>query len=555
MYISNVRKEIVVITLFIALAFLLRLYLLPPLTNQEALVGYRAHSLVETGKDETNRTWPFIFTSSEDILLPIPTYITLPAVALFGPNSISITIAAILISSLGVLPLFVIAKRLLPNNPCAQLWLVTLYVIAPWTIFLSRISSSLLLAFVCSLFAIASFFSFRQNVYKLGLPALFLLLAMLTDKSVWFVYPFFGIGLIAYLLFAKKQHLLKHAVGFTAFVVLIIIAIALLFPSKNMLRRSILEYDVARTKDVSQANAINQARGIALREKDKLGPFFYNKAYLATNFAVDVLRQYHPRLYFAQGDGNVLHGASNFGFFQIVFLPFFIVGIYKVLKGNRQLFLLLFLVTIPAAIYSALAFPTPHQERLLFAFVPFAITTSIGLSQVLNKKVFLIIFLAILAYNTAIIAYDTKRKEPKRSKEYASINQVAQYIKNGNFTGYHSVYISDSYLSDPIPKLLFHLQYSPKKLHETLGNNQGLIYRHFIKSVGTIQVANTDEITKKHTTVNPLTQRKTFTNKVLLFVNKDELPQFPCYNEITQLSDPRTNEKIYIVIEPCVESI
>lgn len=111
-------------------------------TPDEASFGYDAYSLLKTGKDQWGNRFPTSFKSFGDYKLPVYTYLTVPSVALFGLNELSVRLPNALLGSFAVVVTYLLATELIYDKKeidkklpyLAALFLAVSY----WHIALSR---------------------------------------------------------------------------------------------------------------------------------------------------------------------------------------------------------------------------------------------------------------------------------------------------------------------------------------------------------------------------------------------------------------------------------
>ena len=89
-------KTTLLLVVIIAIAFVLRGYRVstnpPSISWDEASIGYNAYSILKTGKDEHGKFMPIdTFAAFGDYKPPVPIYLTVPFVALFGVSDASIS--------------------------------------------------------------------------------------------------------------------------------------------------------------------------------------------------------------------------------------------------------------------------------------------------------------------------------------------------------------------------------------------------------------------------------------------------------------------------------
>src|SRR5260221_9154250 len=93
--------------LIVGLAFTLRFYNVsdnpPALSWDEVSIGYNAYSILKTGKDEHGRFLPLdTFIAYGDYKPPLAIYLTVPFVAVFGLNELSVRLPSVLFGTMTV---------------------------------------------------------------------------------------------------------------------------------------------------------------------------------------------------------------------------------------------------------------------------------------------------------------------------------------------------------------------------------------------------------------------------------------------------------------------
>src|SRR3989344_7173099 len=75
------------------------------LSIDEVAFGYNAFSILKTGRDEYGKFLPLTFKSTGDYKNPVPIYLMVPSIALFGLNEFGIRFPTALIATLTI-PIF-----------------------------------------------------------------------------------------------------------------------------------------------------------------------------------------------------------------------------------------------------------------------------------------------------------------------------------------------------------------------------------------------------------------------------------------------------------------
>ncbi len=129
------------LALIIILAAVLRFSFLAQIPNgfsvDEAITGYSAYSILETGKDEWGDFLPATFRSFGDYKPGLYTYLTVPSVAIFGLTEFAVRFPMVVIGILSVLATYFLAKQLFKSE---ILVLVSCLFVAlnPWHLHFSR---------------------------------------------------------------------------------------------------------------------------------------------------------------------------------------------------------------------------------------------------------------------------------------------------------------------------------------------------------------------------------------------------------------------------------
>lgn len=484
---ENFREKITSKTFLVFLGIFviglfLRLYALDkyPISfhSQEALLGWRAKSLLVTGKDETGRPLPLIFSSLEGYQLPLATYMVLPSVKAFGLNEFGVRFPFAFLGVLSLLAFYGIVLSLFKDKKMS-LWAAFIFATSPGIIFLSRIASPpnlslsfFLLGFFCLLWGA------KKRFFLIG-AFIFLLGSLYAAKMVWvFLLPF----LLLYWIFTRKKE-----IGF----LIIILAFACLpllfsYSASPQAKLDLVHSDFNLFSEVTILNGINMMRGEDIAAGYPfLGRIFYTKLFYLEKIFENFLRHFNPRFYFAAGDGHPLHGLTNFGPIFLVFLPLSLLGIKWITsKERKKLFFLLFWFIL-GIIPSVFVIPSPNQEKVLFVLPVLIILAAYALSRLNLRPVLL--FLLFLLFNFAVVFYDGLIKEPFRNlgKWQYSYKELSLFLGD-QLKNYEKIFLTDAYGSDPGPAYLFYTDFPPQKFLE----KDALVfsYRNYISKIGNITI-------------------------------------------------------------------
>jgi len=126
-----------------ALAFALRFYRLtevpPGLYLDEASIGVEAHSVLETGRDQTGTRFPVLFKALDDYKHPLYVYGTVATEAALGPTKLAVRLPAALFGTLTVFLIAFLAMEL-SKDARAGLAAALILAVTPWHIQYSRMA-------------------------------------------------------------------------------------------------------------------------------------------------------------------------------------------------------------------------------------------------------------------------------------------------------------------------------------------------------------------------------------------------------------------------------
>lgn len=487
------KKEVILISIILILGLFLRLYKITQLPSglcsNEALIGFRALSLVQTGKDETGRNRPLIFTSFKDYQLPAATYYLVPFVKVFGLSEYSVRIPFAFLGGISVLFFYLFVKNIFPGNIKVILWSSLFFAINPWGVFLSRTASGEVIGL--SLIIIGTYFIVKsKNISSTLLGSIFLAISCYSTKSSWIFLPIFLCFLILFLKHTPLSISRKNIVISLFTILIISFPIIYSYFRLPAVKQSFLENDFNIFSDVGIINGVNQMRGNEILFGNQLlGKLFYNKTIYVSKLAENLLRHLTPRFFFASGDQNPLHGFSNFGPIFSILLPIVVIGIIFMIKKENKHFILFSLILIAAVFPSVFTSRGPDQLRFLFSFPVVMIFAGYGMTYLSKKLIY--IFILLLLFNVLFISYDVIFKEPKRTGKI-----WGNSIGNINFSyleKYDRVYFTDAFNPDPGPQILFYSKLSPTIYLEQF-SPKIFAYHNWINKIGKIQIGQPEKL-------------------------------------------------------------
>jgi|SRR3989344_2523207 len=454
------RKWFVIISLGLVVVFagFLRFYKVtenpPSLSWDEAAVGYNAWNILNTGRDEWGRTLPLSFKSFEDDKHPLHIYLTVPTVAIFGPNELGVRASSAFFGIFNVLIIFFLARKLFYStfggkSDLAGIIASLVLAISPYNIHFSRYNHELnfaLFFFMMGVYLLLKGIEKKNYLIVLGFASLGL--DLLSYHSAKVIAP--PVVVLITILYFKdllkvKKLFLLGVLAFSFFVTLLFIEPSLL--------------GGARLKQTSSA----ESRTIQSIESKYLKHFTYD-------------------FLFNKGDANPRLSAQTGTFYKIDLL-FLSIGLLSLLwgifKGKKEYLIILawaLLAPVPASISTE----APHVARAMFMTGSWHLVIALGIYTVLNllrSKYFKIVvgLVMIIIFGISLSKFWQSYFKDYRDR-YAiewqyGMKEIVNYIKD--HPEYDEIYMTAE-RQQPYIFYLFHFQTPPPSYLKTVEYNNTL---------------------------------------------------------------------------------
>lgn len=411
---GKINKPLLLITI---LALFLRVYKIgsyPVSLNwDEVAIGYNAHSLVETQKDEYSQKFPILFKSFNDYKLPGYIYLDALFIKLFGLSETTVRLPSALFGTLAVPIFYLLLKNLFNHSQKAKiaknqllknipLFSALLLAISPWHLQFSRaafeanVALSLMLTGILFLIISPKFKFFAL----ISLPTLAL--------SIYFYY---SQRLIAPLIAISFFIIYRSTVtkNLKLYLLSLLISLFVLAPISLYF---IKPEGTKRLKEVSITSdeSLLKEHVFALSKN----PSLVNSMFL--NYRVPVIIEFFHNYFshfsfgflFFGDDPNPRHKNAIHGNFYYIEIPLILLGIWQLIKledKKTKYFIIIWLLLSPLA--ASLAKETPHSLRALPMLPPLIAISALGLASILKNR-FLqtsIVFLFTLSLINYLINY------------------------------------------------------------------------------------------------------------------------------------------------------
>ncbi len=440
------------------------------LSIDEVAFGYNAYSILKTGRDEYGKFMPLSFKSTGDYKNPVPIYLMVPSIALFGLNEFGIRFPTALIATLTI-PLFFLLFMKISGSLSISLVATILLTISPWHIYYSRyVSDHLIAASLVSMGVLCFLKMFKSNrwFWSIGSAVCFIL-SMYTYYAERLFVPLLVFSL---LLIKRREFKVKFKKIMLFIATCLIIASPLIFSI-------FFGPDISRAKMTWVGNDVEFVRKVAITPLEKI-PFLGSDNLLLFYFAArKYLNYFDPGFLFYSGLNMTKGGSYGLGVLYLFEIPFLILGIITLIRGkiiNKGLIITWILIgLIPASLTNN----EQHPGRTFVILPMLILISAIGaiefcrlvktcFNQYLRNIIFAG-FLSIIVWNLiqALLIYSVhfprQRGEnfmegTKETVEYALINKDKyKEIVFDPYRGIEAPYI----VSIPHMYILFYSAYDP----------------------------------------------------------------------------------------------
>ena len=434
---GTMKQKILLIAILL-LGSVLRLYKIssiPPGANwDESAVGFNAHLITQSGRDEWGQKYPLSFRSFDDYKAPAQTYLVASSVKLFGVNEFAVRFPSALAGIITVLFTYLLAKKLFPEtrrSSLVALLSALLLAITPWSIHFSRAAFEANIALLFILIALIFFQNWlkKPQLVWLLLTSLFFLLTSSTYHSYKLITPLIiiALGIIHY------RPVIRFYKQIIPIGIIFAIAFFILNLSPQVLERasqvnSFTDPDLIKTQ--IQFSIENQANNFP----EIINKLFFNRRWIYLRIFIDqYLIHFHPNfLFFGQTIFDQYHVPEN-GFLLYWSAPFLIYGLYLLIKNKPHFWLLIISLLILAPLPAALTTDAPQPFRAQLMLIPLTLITAYGLQYFLKKKKTILLSIAccLLTINLTYYLYHYFIIMPReQSLEWqVGYRQLSQYIK------------------------------------------------------------------------------------------------------------------------------
>lgn len=450
------------------------------LTRDEAAVGYNAYSILKTGKDEYGKRYPFWFLSFGDYKNPFYIYLTSFSVWFFGLNSFSVRFLSAFLGSLTILGVFFLIREIFKKDRkefrnflaflCSFLTATSF-----WHIFYSRMVYESIIALFFTIWGLFFLLKGREKRFYFPFCYLFFVLAIFSYNSPLFILP---IVVILTVIIFRKEYFRKKKILF------IFLACFYLFIGGYFFIFGNLIEGRSEATIFSNSYLITQLARIERGEIEKpiiSSVFRRKKAYVVYKFISNYLASFKSEFLFFEGDGHLWHGigltGKKIGNISLLLLPFFILGIYYILKERKKEFVFVFAWFLISPFASSFTQDAPNTTRMNQFLFLFSLISATGFyfiyAGLKRNKYLLIVFVMAVFLNLGLylFIYFGEYKERLCDFSFKEMNlcesdKIASFIKKNKERYEKIVFLTEEPSEEPYIQMAVYLEFNPAEFQK-----------------------------------------------------------------------------------------
>src|SRR3989338_977698 len=381
------------------------------LYSDEAVFGYNAYLLIQTGHDEYNRFWPVSLESFGDWKPPMQAWLAIPFVWSLGLNEYAVRLPSAILGTLTILIIYLLAKELFEtknkkqktkNNEFSRFTiydlrftpLIAAFLLAinPWHIFMSRMAMLVSVEVFFISLGVLGLVEGRGKKEE-GRRKINWWWAVAAVSFGGAIYRYYGsrvtVPLILLAFAATQFNELK--LRWRELIIPFIVGLVVLSP---ILIQSITDPVILTGRARTTSIFFNDNVRLQLWDAHTkaglkhitpvISRFFDNKPYY---YARDILSRYwshfSPSFLFFKGDNHPPFKIPYLGYLHLIDLPFFLIGLWMLRrvseKGHASRFLIFYLLLSPFV--ASLTFLTPAANRSFNLVIPWTLITALEIGR------------------------------------------------------------------------------------------------------------------------------------------------------------------------------
>lgn len=436
------------------------------LSWDEVSIGYNAYSILKIGRDEHQRFLPLdTFAGYGDYKPPLPIYLTIPMIAVFGLSEFSVRLPSVIAGTLAVWFTYYLVSGLV-QLPIVALLASLLLAISPWHIQLSRAGFEANIATFLIILGTSLVLFIKKRPKLLLVCWIPFVAAVYTFNSA----RYFGPLLMLALLIFQRREILKYKKYFILGMILSLLLLLPILPHLLSKEARLRFAEVNIFTDGSIVEIANQRMDI-----DKnvwWSKILHNRRVgFARSYLTHFLDHFQPKFLFISGDGNPKFSLQDVGQLYLIEAPFLIFGLLWLWKKNRSAASLLLFWVLAAIVPAATARETPHALRIENTLPTWQVFIAVGIWSVIERfqsqktKLFFGIILTSLYIMSFFYFmhnyYNHYAREFSGEWQYG-YREAIRFIETQK-NNYDQIVMSES-IGRPYMYVLFYEKYDPHQL-------------------------------------------------------------------------------------------
>lgn len=346
----------------------------------EVAIGVDAKSLAQTGHDmHGNSIFSTMFPSYGDYKLPVYIWLAAGSVKLFGATSFAVRLPSAIAGIATVALVFFLVRELFEkekHRDVIALCSAAVTCFLPWSILFSRTGfeghvgqAFVLAAALCCVYA-------RKSPRWLVVAAVVGAVGVYTYFSVRFVFPVILVA--SSILWFQKKQVKRYGIWLGFAMIVFGVLILPLFHSRY--------YAPSEKLRLSTPNVLSDEKPIfaanQLRDQDHnslLSRLLYHRELMrVVNLSEHYLDHFDLSYLFLHGDVNLRHSTGEAGLMLLGSLPFFLVGIYVLVRRWPRVAIFLAAWYLVALLPASVPAEVPHALRSLNGVAVLGVVCGVG---------------------------------------------------------------------------------------------------------------------------------------------------------------------------------
>lgn len=437
----------------------------------EASLGYNGYSILHTGKDDNNHSFPLYIDIFGDNRPSGYHYLTIVPIMIFGLSEFATRFPGAIFGSITVFAFYYLTS-VVTKNKKVSLIASLLIALAPWHVILSRASAESIIA----LFFVILGFGFvvhsfqEQKNIKLFYGIVSLIISFFFYHTPRIFVPLFSIGLGLFLspqlLQLKKKDYKLFFIGSLFSLCIVVFCLVFLVPGG--------------TGRFNQVNIFNHPETYLIMEEQIREDGFDNRLLLETRlfhnkvvnyfikFSNNYLEYFSPSYLFGTDWLPIWYAVPNMGLLYLIELPFILYGIYSFTKINSKNSGVLLLWVLIAPLTAAITIDDiPNINRSIVMFPILELFAAYGVFSFFQRKNakmnYLIpgIVLVVFVYNASYFfhQYFVHSKTHRTWHRSNGLSQVMNIVRD-NYNSYDTIIVGKDG-GGIYPLILFYMKYDP----------------------------------------------------------------------------------------------